>query len=132
IPTAEHLSTARRPDPRFIGDLRQQLETATRPARVVAGEGRTPCPPVSAVAGAPALAVSVVGAGPPVVLLHGLAGSHRFWRPVARGLASRYRVIVPDLLGFGASPRPPGGYGPDDHVAAVAECAVRAGLSGPA
>jgi len=115
-----------------MADLRQQLLTATRPTRVVAGEGRTPRPPASPVAEGPALAVSVVGAGPPVVLLHGLAGSHRFWRPVARRLASRNRVIVPDLLGFGASPRPPGGYGPDDHAAAVAECALRAGLSGPA
>jgi pimeloyl-ACP methyl ester carboxylesterase len=132
IPLAARPSTACRPDPRFIADLRQQLLTATRPTRVVAGEGRTPRPPDSAVAGGPALAVSVVGAGPPVVLLHGLAGSHRFWRPVARRLARGHRVIVPDLLGFGASPRPPGGYGPDDHVAAVAECALRAGLSGPA
>ena len=132
IPLADRHSTACRPDPRFIADLRQLLVTATRPASVVAGEGRRPRPPDSPVARGPALAVSVVGAGPPVVLLHGLAGSHRFWHPVARGLASRYRVIAPDHLGFGASPRPPGGYGPDDHVAAVAECALRAGLSGPA
>jgi pimeloyl-ACP methyl ester carboxylesterase len=47
-------------------------------------------------------------------------------------LAPCHRVLVPDLLGFGASPRPDGGYGPDDHAAAVAESVLRVGLSAPA
>jgi pimeloyl-ACP methyl ester carboxylesterase len=97
-----------------------------------AGQGFTPRPPACPTPGGPALAVSTVGTGPPILLLHGLAGSHRFWGPVAERLARGNHVIAPDLLGFGASPRPPGGYGPDDHAAAVTECALRAGLTGPA
>ena len=50
------------------------------------------------------------GAGPPLVLLHGLAGSHRWWRYVIPGFARNRRVIVPELVGFGGSrpaPRQP-------------------------
>ncbi len=41
------------------------------------------------------------------VLLHGFPGGADDWRPVAEALAEGgSRVLVPDLLGFGASPRP--------------------------
>ncbi|MFT4046927.1 MAG: alpha/beta hydrolase [Solimonas sp.] len=43
------------------------------------------------------------GAGPPLVLLHGLGGSHLDWEHQIAHFAQRYRVIVPDLRGFGAS-----------------------------
>lgn len=52
-----------------------------------------------------------VGDGPSVVLLHGLAGSHRWWRFSLPAFAAKYRVHVPELVGFGASrpaPRQPG------------------------
>jgi pimeloyl-ACP methyl ester carboxylesterase len=39
------------------------------------------------------------------VLLHGLGGSHLNWRLVAPDLARRGRVLVPDLAGFGLTPR---------------------------
>lgn len=39
-----------------------------------------------------------------VVLLHGLSGSRRWWSRNAPGLAERYRVLIPDLIGFGLSP----------------------------
>jgi len=38
-----------------------------------------------------------------VVLLHGSPGSHRDFRKLAPELAKRYRVICPDLPGFGSS-----------------------------
>ena len=41
------------------------------------------------------------GEGPPVVLVHGLGGSARWWRLTARSLARTHRVIVPELPGFG-------------------------------
>jgi pimeloyl-ACP methyl ester carboxylesterase len=67
------------------------------------------------------LAVRTLGtAGPPVVLLHGLPSSGRFWGAEYDTLATHARLVVPDLLGFGRSPRPTGGYGPDDHADAVA------------
>lgn len=51
--------------------------------------------------------VKTTGAGgPDAVLLHGIPGSSASWAAVAEDLASDHRVHVPDLLGFGASPRP--------------------------
>lgn len=44
--------------------------------------------------------------GPVVVLIHGIPGSTGVWERVAEALARDHRVFVPDLLGFGASPRP--------------------------
>lgn len=42
---------------------------------------------------------------PTVIALHGSPGQARNLERVARGLSDRYRVIVPDLPGFGASDR---------------------------
>ena len=39
------------------------------------------------------------GRGPLVVLIHGSPGSARVWQPVTEQLASRFRVIAPNLPG---------------------------------
>lgn len=44
------------------------------------------------------------GSGPAMVLVHGLGGSHVNWVAVAPRLAEHYRVLVPDLAGFGLTP----------------------------
>ena len=44
------------------------------------------------------------GSGPPMVLIHGLGGSLTNWFAVAESLTSRFRVLVPDLIGFGRTP----------------------------
>lgn len=44
------------------------------------------------------------GEGPPIVLVHGLGGSHVNWMAVGATLAKRGRVLAPDLLGFGRTP----------------------------
>jgi pimeloyl-ACP methyl ester carboxylesterase len=44
------------------------------------------------------------GDGPPLVLIHGLAGAHVNWMAVAPKLAESYRVLAPDLVGFGRTP----------------------------
>ncbi|MCK4514634.1 MAG: alpha/beta fold hydrolase, partial [Spirochaetaceae bacterium] len=44
------------------------------------------------------------GDGRPIVLLHGLFGSGDNLRVLARGLESRYRVLLPDLPNHGNSP----------------------------
>jgi pimeloyl-ACP methyl ester carboxylesterase len=44
------------------------------------------------------------GDGQPVVLLHGYQLDRTFWEPQVRALRSRYRVVVPDLRGFGETP----------------------------
>lgn len=45
----------------------------------------------------------VLGEGRPLVLLHPFPANHEFWLPIAEFLASRYRVILPDLRGHGES-----------------------------
>src|SRR4051812_26568276 len=46
------------------------------------------------------------GDGTPLLLLHGVPGSALTWQKVGMRVASRFRVIIPDLLGFGASDLP--------------------------
>lgn len=53
------------------------------------------------------LSVHEGGAGPPLILLHGFPQNHRCWVRVAPEFARRFRVIVPDLRGYGASEAPP-------------------------
>ena len=42
----------------------------------------------------------------PVLFLHGITGSRRYWLKRVRHLAGPYRLILPDLIGFGLSPKP--------------------------
>lgn len=44
------------------------------------------------------------GAGPPLVVLHGLFGAKRNWSSIAKALAPRHRVLTVDLRNHGASP----------------------------
>jgi pimeloyl-ACP methyl ester carboxylesterase len=44
------------------------------------------------------------GAGKPLILLHGLLGSHRNWLPVAGRFAARRRVLAVDQRNHGCSP----------------------------
>ena len=54
-----------------------------------------------------------VGAGDPMVLLHGYTDRLEMWNDAADSLARAFRVIVPDLRGFGESDKPasPAQYG---------------------
>jgi haloacetate dehalogenase len=54
----------------------------------------------------------VGGSGPPLLLLHGYPQTHVMWHKVAPLLAADFTVVAPDLRGYGASAKPPGG---DDH-----------------
>lgn len=51
-----------------------------------------------------------VGAGPVLVMIHGIAGSSGTWVPVMPLLGESYTVIAPDLLGHGESAKPRGDY----------------------
>ena len=64
------------------------------------------------------------GAGdPPLLILHGLGGSHEMWLPLLPVLARSRRVIAGDHRGHGASDKPGGPYTTDlfarDWVAAL-------------
>jgi pimeloyl-ACP methyl ester carboxylesterase len=69
----------------------------------------------------------IEGAGEPVVLIHGFPLDGRMWAPQVATLRERYRVIVPDVLGFG-----PNGAGARDQPAATGEGAIDAAADGVA
>jgi haloacetate dehalogenase len=54
------------------------------------------------------------GSGPPLLLLHGHPETHVTWHKVAPALTDSYRVIVPDLRGYGDSSKPD--YSPRSRV----------------
>jgi len=60
-----------------------------------------------------------VGRGAPLLLLHGWPEFWLTWQPVMERLSGRYRLIAPDLRGFGDSGKPSGPFGPDDHAGDV-------------
>ena len=49
-----------------------------------------------------------LGAGRPLLLVHGLGGTHRSWETIAPRLAAEREVIAVDLPGFGSSTALPG------------------------
>jgi pimeloyl-ACP methyl ester carboxylesterase len=67
--------------------------------------------------------------GLPVLLLHGLAVSHRYLMPTADALADRHPVVVPDLPGFGLSAKPPGALDVREHAAHLSAWLDTRGLS---
>ena len=54
--------------------------------------------------------VAEAGAGEPLVMLHGWPQHWYCWRGLMPALSQRWRVICPDLRGFGWTEAPPGGY----------------------
>ena len=50
------------------------------------------------------------GSGPPVVLLHGFPETSYAWRYQIPVLSQRFRVIAPDLRGYGETDKPATGY----------------------
>jgi len=58
------------------------------------------------------------GKGTPLVLLHGIPTSSWLYRKMIDELATSFRVIAPDMLGFGNSDSPKGYdiYNPDQHA----------------
>ncbi|MBV9611849.1 MAG: alpha/beta hydrolase [Acidobacteriaceae bacterium] len=50
------------------------------------------------------------GTGEAIVLLHGFPETSYAWRKIIPAMARQYRIIAPDLRGFGDSDRPSDGY----------------------
>ncbi|MEB3334838.1 MAG: alpha/beta fold hydrolase [Cyanobacteriota bacterium] len=62
--------------------------------------------------------VAVTGQGPPLLLLHGFDSSFLEFRRLAPLLAETHTLVIPDLFGFGFTPRPAAGpYGPSGVLA---------------
>ncbi|HVE63637.1 MAG TPA: alpha/beta hydrolase [Mycobacteriales bacterium] len=98
--------------------------TPIRPHSPVAGGRDLPVPGVDVRLAATRWA----GTGPPVVLLHGLASTRRFWNLVVPGLAG-LPVVAWDQRGHGESDAPAQGYDMATVVADVATAMDSLGLS---
>lgn len=72
------------------------------------------------------------GAGPAVVLVHGLGASSFSWRDTAAKLSARFTTYAVDLLGFGQSAAPAGfAYTAKAQADAVAALMQAQGVSNP-
>ncbi len=69
--------------------------------------------------------------GAPVLLLHGLVGSGRYWGRHFERLADQHSLIVPDLLGFGGSMTATGPFTIEGHVTALLEALDHLGVEAP-
>ena len=76
----------------------------------------------------PLVARTAGSRGRPVILVHGLAASARIFGAAFDSLGARHRLLAPDLLGFGDSPKPDSGYSLADHSEALVACVEAAGL----
>lgn len=59
------------------------------------------------------------GDGPPLLLLHGAPGSAQTWQAIGVRLVNRFRVIIPDLGGFGLSDPLADGFYLEEQAQAV-------------
>ena len=67
--------------------------------------------------------------GRPVLLLvHGLGGSSDTWHEVLPGLAQRYTVVAPDLLGHGESDKPRHDYSLGAHANVLRDLMIAIGV----
>ena len=71
------------------------------------------------------------GPGPVVVLLHGFPLDRSMWSAQVSDVGSIYRLITPDLRGFGQSAAPDGIYTMDDMADDVAELLGTLGIREP-
>jgi pimeloyl-ACP methyl ester carboxylesterase len=68
------------------------------------------------------------GAGPVIMLIHGLAGSSRTWDAVMPLLARDFTVLAPDLFGHGESDKPAGDYSLGAHASALRDLLIYLGI----
>ena len=67
---------------------------------------------------------TIAGQGPPVVLIHGVAGRASQWDRTVEVLAENHAVIAPDLLGHGESAKPRGDYSLGAHASGIRDLLV--------
>jgi pimeloyl-ACP methyl ester carboxylesterase len=94
--------------------------------------------PILSVPGLGTIGYDDAGRGPLIVLIHGSPGTSRAWQAVGERLATRFRVVAPNLPGYDTTPRPADDPAGDSSYAArliealiaeVGEPAVLAGHS---
>jgi len=95
-------------------------------AMTVACSSPTPIPPqFDAIERVPIKTLSIngqtiayldIGAGQPVILIHGFGGSMWQWEHQQAALSSQVRLITPDLIGSGLSDKPDIEYSPEQTL----------------
>ena len=71
------------------------------------------------------------GQGPVVLLIHGFPLDHRMWSHQIKHLSRRYRVVAPDLRGFGGSDVSPGTVSMKDFAHDIAALLDRMKIDEP-
>jgi pimeloyl-ACP methyl ester carboxylesterase len=71
------------------------------------------------------------GDGPPLVLIHGVAGSNMVWDHIVPLVEPHFTAVRMDLLGYGHSPKPSVIYTPYRHVAAIRRSLAVSGVMPP-
>jgi pimeloyl-ACP methyl ester carboxylesterase len=94
----------------FIGLLVLASGAFTAEALAQSGAAPAPLKDVSITVYGAKIHYVEMGSGPVVVLLHGLGGNTTNWQFNIAPLAQKYRVIVPDQIGFGQSDKPVTNY----------------------
>ena len=81
------------------------------------------------------IAFDVVGAGPPILLLHGFSHDRSIWARTGwvEHLQAEFTVVTPDLRGCGASDKPeaPADYSIEAHIADVEAVLAELGIDRP-
>ncbi len=67
---------------------------------------------------------NIAGQGPPVVLIHGVAGRASQWDRIVQLLAENHTVVAPDLLGHGDSAKPRGDYSLGAHASGIRDLLI--------
>lgn len=62
----------------------------------------------------------------PIVFLHGMLASKRYWTDLLPPLALKHRLLTLDLLGFGESPKPDTSYSVKEHLTAISQTITQA------
>ena len=73
---------------------------------------------------------TIAGQGPPVVLIHGVAGRASQWDQIVPLLAETHTVVAPDLAGHGESANPRGDYSLGAHASGIRDLLVGLDIEG--
>ncbi|MFT3692809.1 MAG: alpha/beta hydrolase [Kofleriaceae bacterium] len=76
------------------------------------------------------IAVRTFGAGPPLLLIHGVMWFNYTWRYVLESLGAKFSLVMPDLPGAGHSDKPDVYLGPDVLARAIIAIAKETGTYG--
>ncbi len=66
-----------------------------------------------------------------ILLLHGWGQNIEMMEPLGNPFSDRYRIVIPDLPGFGKSEEPKEDWGPDDYVKCLEDFSKKLNIKEP-